>query len=291
MFDTGAEASLIKSNFIDLNQMIHNNSIQIVGITGGSTKSLGTIISDVHFQNFSIQHEFIVVQEDFPIIADVLIGMDFIKEFGVTLDNSSSEIILRYQGDIQVIPMKDRIEINQSNLVDIGILEFIPSEVQSNLVSIDNTDYSESNVQVYVLSQQVPEVRIASQGIGDQRDPLNSILREFDDIFADSIDKLSINNFYEQDLILSDESPVYVRPYRVPYALREELDNQIQDLLRQGIIEPSRSPFNSPVVLVPKKSSDPKVKKYRLCVDFRQLNKKLIKDKFPIPRIEEILDH
>ena len=60
-------------------------------------------------------------------------------------------------------------------------------------------------------------------------------------------------------------------------------------MLDDQIIQPSTSPYNSPVLLVPKKSTD-NDKKWRLVVDFRQLNKKVIADKFPLPRIDEILD-
>lgn len=71
---------------------------------------------------------------------------------------------------------------------------------------------------------------------GNTDNTVNEIIHEFDDIFADESKPLTVNNFYEQELFLTDKAPVYVRPYRVPYALREELDRQIQDLLLQGII-------------------------------------------------------
>ena len=60
-------------------------------------------------------------------------------------------------------------------------------------------------------------------------------------------------------------------------------------MLNDDVIEPSVSPYNSPVFLVPKKSQDD-TKKWRLVVDFRDLNKKIPQDRFPLPRIEDILD-
>lgn len=61
-------------------------------------------------------------------------------------------------------------------------------------------------------------------------------------------------------------------------------------MLRNDSIEPSTSSYNSPIILIKKKSSDGQ-RKYRLCIDFRQLNKKLIPDKFPLPRIDNVLDN
>ena len=57
----------------------------------------------------------------------------------------------------------------------------------------------------------------------------------------------------------------------VPFALRKEMEDQVQNMLRKGVIEESTSPWLSPVILVPKKSKDGKPK-YRFCVDFRALN-------------------
>lgn len=68
-----------------------------------------------------------------------------------------------------------------------------------------------------------------------------------------------------------------------------EINDQVQKLLKQDLIEMSRSNYNSPLIIVPKKSVDGS-KKWRMCVDYRLLNRQLIPDKFPLPRIDEILD-
>ena len=100
---------------------------------------------------------------------------------------------------------------------------------------------------------------------------------------------MSANNFYTQHLSFTDKNPVYVKNYRLPETQFEEIDKQVQKLFEDDIIENSTSPYNSALLVVPKKSDGDK-KKWRLVVDCRQLNKKLVNDKFPLPRIEDVLD-
>jgi hypothetical protein len=85
--------------------------------------------------------------------------------------------------------------------------------------------------------------------------------------------------------LLPGTLPVAVRPYRYEHAQKVELESQCQELLRQGVIRPHSSVFSAPVILV-KKGDD----SWRMCVDYRALNRKMIKHKYPIPVLEELLD-
>lgn len=79
--------------------------------------------------------------------------------------------------------------------------------------------------------------------------------------------------------------PIRLPSYRLAHASRECLDNEIKTLLNQGIIEPSKT-WAAPIVLVLKKDGTK-----RMCVDFRRLNEVTVKDPYPLPHIEELIDN
>lgn len=85
--------------------------------------------------------------------------------------------------------------------------------------------------------------------------------------------------------LVPDAKPVNSRPYRYPYHHKAELEKLVQELLHAGVIRNSQSPFASPALLVRKSDGT-----WRLCVNYRALNQLMVKDKFPIPIIEELFD-
>lgn len=80
-------------------------------------------------------------------------------------------------------------------------------------------------------------------------------------------------------------NPINTPQYRIPHSTKAIIDNHVEKMLQQGIIEPCKSPWSSPVILIKKPDGS-----YRFCVDYRQINSITKKDVFPIPRIDETLE-
>jgi hypothetical protein len=84
---------------------------------------------------------------------------------------------------------------------------------------------------------------------------------------------------------LLDDKPVREPPRRIPMYKRQALEDEVKKLQDRGLIERSSSPWSSQVVMVQKKDGS-----WRMCVDYRKLNEKTVKDAYPLTRIDENLD-
>lgn len=118
----------------------------------------------------------------------------------------------------------------------------------------------------------------------EQKDALFTLLTEYSDVFATSNYELGRTNVCEQKIETGDAIPVHQPPYRVSPREREIISEQISEMLQAGIIRRSRSSWASPVVLVKKRTGD-----WRFCVDYRNLNRLIKLDTYPLPVISDIL--
>jgi len=111
------------------------------------------------------------------------------------------------------------------------------------------------------------------------------LLSEYQDVFVPPVGYPPARHCDHEIPLISGASPVQIRPYRYPPAVKDEIERQVSEMLQSGLIQPSKSPFSSVVLLVKKKDGS-----FRFCVDFRQLNAITAKNKYPVPVIEELLD-
>ena len=116
---------------------------------------------------------------------------------------------------------------------------------------------------------------------------LSKLLIDFDDIFAKHKYDVGEIKMEPQRVRLTSEIPVSLRPYKTSPTQQEEIDNQVQNLLKYNIIKESSSPYSAPVTLVYKKDEN---KKTRLCIDFRKLNQITKVDAEPLPLVETLID-
>lgn len=112
------------------------------------------------------------------------------------------------------------------------------------------------------------------------------VVNKFVDVFPEELPGLPPDREVEFTIELAPgTAPVSKAPYRMAPVEMKELAIQLQDLLDKGVIRPSVSPWGAPVLFVKKKDGT-----MRLCIDYRELNKLTIKNKYPLPRIDDLFD-
>ncbi|XP_074271624.1 uncharacterized protein LOC141595557 [Silene latifolia] len=144
-------------------------------------------------------------------------------------------------------------------------------------------------LKINTIASEGSNILCCSNGVrsmGDYPPELRQLLQGYKDIFEEPTTLPPQRGVYDHRIpLMTDAQPVNIRPYRYPLKQRDTIERLVQEMMDQGIIQPSCSPFASPVVLVGKKDGT-----WRLCVDYRELNKRTVKDKFPIPVVDELID-
>lgn len=343
LIDTGSEISIYKTSTNDQIQVNKDHIYNLKGIGNGTIKTLGVTTTTLYINNSEIIHNFQIVDENFPIPCDGIIGLDFIKQFNCLLDykyNGPSLLIIRPNSlkghlelEISESPTKEILSlparaevIRKIHIVATAENILIPSQELEEGIMIANTIVNTRNPYVRIINTTDNNVflkqnKIKTESLDDynvvnisktndteerkntilnkltqncplyHRDKLLKLCSDYSDVFALKTDPCTFNNFYKQKLHLKDETPVYIKNYRLPHNHKPEIKKHIDKLIKDDIVEPSVSEYNSPILLVPKKSlPNSSEKKWRLVIDYRQVNKKLASDKYPLPRIDDILD-
>lgn len=349
LVDTGASLSVIQSDTIPRNTIIHSDDTLINGI-GGQIKSPGYVCLKLihHALNHKLSrtdfdHHFYVFN-NVPLKADGILGLDFLSKYGSNINLDTNVITLYKEGMECCVPLSNEIDYTCNTLVIPARSEsihylFTDSEskhdsvilakqltdevflagsivkVKNNKIPVKILNTSEQDVmlpafqpQLYPLHQyDICEFNQCTKNTERVNKLLNSlqlnnlnteeqssieqICSKYADVFFLSGDQLTTTNIYEQTITLkANTSPVYVKQYRLPQALKKQVDVQIQKLIDNDIIEEAKSEWSSPILLIPKKNSVTQDNKWRLVVDYRKLNDCIVDDKFPLPNITEILD-
>ena len=338
--DTGSDISIIKAHKIKINHTFYpNDKCTITGIGHDTVHSQGSIQTHINFPNLHLEQKFHIVDNNFPIPTDGILGRDFLTKYRCKIDFDPWLLTLTTDQQEIAIPIEDNFKQTLYLPARHEVTRYVPTPTfyedmvvhaheilpgifcGSTIISPKQTFYkfiNTTNTSIYLAYQDFKPTleplknfsainpknlptnknERRKQILKDvdtkhispfARKELEKLLINFEDIFNLEGEPLTTNNFYTQNINLNDNTPVYIPNYRTIHSQGQEIETQVQKMLTENIIEHSVSSYNSPILLVPKKS-DTQEKKWRLVVDFRQLNKKIMPDKFPLPRIESILD-
>ncbi|MCO5547351.1 hypothetical protein L7F22_000800 [Adiantum nelumboides] len=203
------------------------------------------------------------------------------EEMGTTLEASGA-----FKGQyVTVTPLIGKLRVHVQGYVDQE--EFCISPLATEDVIL-GAPWFHRLAAVLEYPTRTISFKFRNRDINIHTEDRGKFLNSFKDCFADEIPNDLPPSRGEDDHkieLIPGSSLPNRPPYRVSYAQQEEILTQVNELLEKGLVRPSSSPFCSPVLLVQKKDGS-----YRMCIDYRALNKQTIKNRFPVPRIEDIFD-
>lgn len=123
-----------------------------------------------------------------------------------------------------------------------------------------------------------------------EKSKLIQLLHKHQAVVLKQGEKLTSTSATKHKISTTNDMPIYTKNYRYPHHFKQDVQEQIQEMLNNGIIRPSKSPYSSPIWVVPKKLDASGKKKVRVVIDYRKLNEHTVDDRYPMPQIEEILD-
>lgn len=169
--------------------------------------------------------------------------------------------------------------------------QYTPEDLDSNqdLSLIDNLNYEQiqgkNRIEKLLDTIDLKHLKSANY------DAMENIMARYCDVFYLKGDHLTVTDAAVHEIETTTNVPINKRQYRFPESTKKQINEEIEEMRRQGIIRPSKSPWNAPVLCIPKKDLDEEGnKKHRIVVDFRALNLITKPFVYPIPQINEILD-
>lgn len=262
-----------------------------------SLRSLGAVIDTVH-DILKIGSHTIPLYKKFP--ETININAQEIRPIVIPTSISDGDFLI--EEDVEILPNmhilsgiyrskdhKAEIFVHNSNNDSKEINLGDTFNVEVNNFELSHPEQDESAMDHSTQNELFDQLRLEHLN-KEERVGLVKLISDYQQIFHLKSNKLTFTNVVKHRIDTKDNIPVYTKSYRYPYCLKEEVQSQVRDLLQQGIIRPSNSPWSSPIWVVPKKIDASGKKKWRLVVDYRKINEKTIDDKYPIPNITEVLD-
>ena len=161
-------------------------------------------------------------------------------------------------------------------------------EITSDVLISEVKPTAEPMGEIAVEKQELLQAVVASTSgslTATQRNKLFQILLHYENVFAGTDNDLGCTSQLQHHINTGNAIPVRQPARRIPPYQREEVKALLNDMEKRGIIQPSKSPWASPVVLVRKKDNT-----LRFCVDYRRLNELTRKDAYPLPRVDDTLE-
>lgn len=262
---------------------------------------------------------FNLVEKDYNIPYDGIIGDDFLSEFQAEISYKDNTISFNYcfellPNSVNQVPIHF-ITNNRNNTVLKP--EQLPEglQVPTNILMTDEMNtypvinetssiikISPLNIntiqaqQCTFFSNYDGRERILNENLRvehlnqEEREEIKNLCLSFQDIFFLPGDKLTATPTITHEIILTDPTPIAAKMYRYPKIHEKEVNDQVTQMLDQQIIQPSTSPWSSPLWVVPKKLDASGKQKWRIVTDYRRLNEVTVSDHFPLPNIEDVLD-
>ncbi|XP_050911420.1 uncharacterized protein LOC127126527 [Lathyrus oleraceus] len=202
---------------------------------------------------------------------DVVLGFPWLQLLGkVAHDYSALTMEFLWEG--QPVTLRGDSSVHSHSVSLLQFQSLVHSDTVAGIFTITPCPETSTKIDPPQFPQSLPE-------------PVLTILQRFRHLFVAPTGLPPHRSIDHHIHLVEGTNPINVRPYRYPQFQKSEMEKLIREMLDQGIIIPSHSPFSSPVLLVRKKDGS-----WRFCVDYRALNAATVKDKFPIPTIDELLD-
>lgn len=298
LIDTGSQINLIKRSIAEHIPRYIDYGIQIKGINGKSS-TLGSVyinfwINDIYLSDIL----FHVIEDDSLGEYDCFLGSKFIVEKNCKIDCDNSTL----SNDHFLTKLHfELINLNLDPILDSG--NKIKSMVLSGLVQKIPVDYNDvlecdtgnspsfSAIKNHEFSTDTNPLKIfrLDHLHPTLAYPLLDILQKYADVFEE-INAHNLPNLTFDSLDVTTTKPIQTAIYRFPPAHNDLVLKEMENLLASNIISHSKSPYNSPVWIVPKKDGENGEKNYRVVIDYRKLNKVTIQDNYPLPNISDIID-